>query len=336
MVVDPLVENPERTGRGDANSVDPGAFQAASVELRHLRYFLALADELHFGRAAARLYITQPGLSQAVARLEQVLEVALFTRNHHRVELTEAGVELVHRARRLLAAHNEAIDVIRGIGRGEVATIRLGLGLFDEPIVAPAVKTFQHAHPQIFLDHCAMFSRRLLDALVAGTVDLVIVGQVPDLDSPVAIEWEPLRRTRLAVIAGRATRFAGMTAVTIAELENETLFANPRAIAPGEHEWLRLICREYGGFDPWLLEAPSLASFVPGADGCPLESGKGVAVVPEATSRQAEPFGYVVVPIEPPPHYTVGMAWRRGEQPPQVERLIGSLRSFREEHGWLS
>jgi LysR family transcriptional regulator, benzoate and cis,cis-muconate-responsive activator of ben and cat genes len=95
----------------------------AGVELRDLRYFVAVAEELHFGRAAARLYITQPGLSQAIARLEQGLDVALLRRTRRHVELTDAGNELLRRARRLLADHAEAVTWVRRVGRGEAGVV---------------------------------------------------------------------------------------------------------------------------------------------------------------------------------------------------------------------
>jgi DNA-binding transcriptional LysR family regulator len=90
-------------------------------DVRHLRYFVALAEELHFGRAAARLHITQPGLSQAIARLERMLEVPLFTRTRSSVEITEAGAELLHRARRLLADLDSTVAHVRMTGRGQAA-----------------------------------------------------------------------------------------------------------------------------------------------------------------------------------------------------------------------
>ena len=94
----------------------------AEVEFRDLRYFAAVAEELHFGRAAARLYITQPGLSQAVARMERVLEVQLLRRTRSTVELTEAGAELLNRGRRLLADLDGAVARVRMAGRGEAAS----------------------------------------------------------------------------------------------------------------------------------------------------------------------------------------------------------------------
>ena len=98
------------------------ATRPAEVEFRDLRYFAVVAEELHFGRAAARLYITQPGLSQAIARMERVLEVQLLRRTRSTVELTEAGAELLNRGRRLLADLEGAVARVRMAGRGEAAS----------------------------------------------------------------------------------------------------------------------------------------------------------------------------------------------------------------------
>src|SRR5260370_12823796 len=97
----------------------------AEIEFRHLRYFVAAAEELHFRRAAALLYISQPGLSQAIARLEHELQVRLFTRAGSNVELTEAGAELLHRGRRLLTELDGTVPRVPMAGPGEAGPVRL-------------------------------------------------------------------------------------------------------------------------------------------------------------------------------------------------------------------
>lgn len=124
------------------------AFRHAELESRDLRYFTVVAEELHFGRAAARLYITQPGLSQAIARLERLLAVRLLSRARNNVELTEAGAELLHRGRRLLADLDGAVERVREAGRGQAGLVRIGVAHLAEPIVAPVLTAFQPStHP---------------------------------------------------------------------------------------------------------------------------------------------------------------------------------------------
>jgi len=140
----------------------------AEIEVRDLRYFAAVAEELHFGRAAARLYITQPGLSQAIARLERLLEVRLLTRTRSSVELTEAGAELLHRGRRLLADLDGTVARVCMTGRGQAGLVRVGVAHLAEPAVAPALAAFQAAHASIVVDRSAMVSERLLEQLAEG------------------------------------------------------------------------------------------------------------------------------------------------------------------------
>jgi DNA-binding transcriptional LysR family regulator len=140
----------------------------AEIEFRDLRYFAALAEELHFGRAAARLYITQPGLSQAIARLERLLQVRLFTRTKSSVELTEAGAELLGRGRRLLADLDGTIAQVRAAGHGQAGLLRVGVAHLAEPAVAPALAAFQAEYPSVVLDRSAMVSERLVEQLAEG------------------------------------------------------------------------------------------------------------------------------------------------------------------------
>src|SRR4051812_32793915 len=115
-----------------ADRVSPAAderpeWRAAATEFRQLRYFVTVAEELHFGRAAACLYISQPALSQAIAKLESAIGVQLLVRNRQGVELTEAGRELLARARSMLSARDEALNRIRLIDQGEAGVLRVGV-----------------------------------------------------------------------------------------------------------------------------------------------------------------------------------------------------------------
>ena len=117
-----LAAGAQSRGSGRRTASPPGngpGPRPAEIEFRDLRYFAVLAEELHFGRAAARLYITQPGLSHAVARIERQLDVELLRRTRSSVELTKAGAELLRCARRLLADLDGAVTRVRMAGRGE-------------------------------------------------------------------------------------------------------------------------------------------------------------------------------------------------------------------------
>lgn len=96
------------------------------IELRHLRYFLAVAEELHFGRAAQRLHMAQPPLSQQIRRLEEVIGHPLFVRSSRSVKLTPAGEVLLERARRTLGKVSEDLEAVRSVGRGEVGSLTVG------------------------------------------------------------------------------------------------------------------------------------------------------------------------------------------------------------------
>jgi DNA-binding transcriptional LysR family regulator len=308
----------------------------AGIEFRDLRYFAAVAEELHFGRAAARLYISQPGLSQAIARLERELDVPLFARTRSNVELTEAGNELLDRARGLLAALGEAVVRARMAGRGEAGLVRVGVALLAEPVVAPALKAFQEQHEAIVVDRSAMVSERLLAHLTEGRLHAAVVHQVPALATVETVAWEPLRRGRLAVLTSPASKLALRDAVTLSELSGQTFLANPRSLAPGAFEGLQLMCRRYGGFDPIVLESAATSTAALDTDWRPIQDGTAIVVMAEATARAVRPAHVAVVPIQPPPHYVLAVAWRRDERAAVAHRLLGYLRSYRDHHSWTT
>lgn len=151
------------------------------MELRHLRYFLAVAEEGHFGRAAERLHIVQPALSMQIKALEDELGTALFVRTSRKVALTEAGAILVEEARRTLGQAQRARDLVRMAGRGEVGTVRIGFSgnASFAGKLAGDLRRFHLQCPQVAIDLRETSPRRQADAILAGELD---VGYCPSFD----------------------------------------------------------------------------------------------------------------------------------------------------------
>ena len=310
--------------------------QPASIEFRQLRYFAVVAEELHFGRAAARLYISQPGLSQAIARLERELEVRLFTRTRSSVELTEAGAELLHRGRRLLADLENSVERVRMAGRGQAGLVRIGVAHLAEPVIAPALTAFQAEHPSIVVDRSTMVSERLLEQLADGRLHAAVIYRVPTLPPMDEVMSETLRRGRLAVLAGPRSRLAGRNIVTLSELSKETFLVNPRSLAPGAVEGLKLMCREFGRFEANVAESAVATTMALGTDWQPIRDGTAIALMAETTARAIRADGIAVVPIQPPPQYVLALAWRHDEHAAAAHRFVAYLRRYRDQHAWIT
>jgi len=308
----------------------------AGIEFRHLRYFVSVAEELHFGRAAARVYISQPGLSQAIARIERELEVQLFTRTRGNVELTEAGTELLHCARRLLTDLDDAVTRARMAERGEVGLVRVGVALLAESAVAPALKAFQAENEGIVLDRSAMVSERLLELLQEGRLHAALIHQVPALATVETVVWEPLQRGRLAILVRPGSNLSLREKVTLRELSKETFLVNPRSLAPAAFEGLKLMCSKFGGFDATVLESAVASTLLLDTDWRPIRDGTAIAVMAEVTARAVHPAELAVVPIQPPPEYVLALAWQRGEHAEATHRFLSYLRSYRDQEAWMT
>jgi hypothetical protein len=147
---------------------------------------------------------------------------------------------------------------------------------------------------------------------------------------------ETLRRGRLAVLAGQRTELAGRPMVTLSELRNETFLVNPRSLAPGAFEGLKLMCREFGGFEPKVLESPIASTVALDTDWRPIRDGTAIAVMAETTARALRAAGVAVVPVQPPPQYVLALAWRPDEEAAAAHRLLAYLRCYRDRHAWAS
>jgi DNA-binding transcriptional LysR family regulator len=308
---------------------DPGPEPAETgVEFRQLRYFVGLAEELHFGRAASRLFITQPGLSQSMAKLERALNVPLFQRSRRDVQLTDAGVELLHHARRLLADLDEAMERVRGVGRGEAGLLRIGLALLTEHVVAPMLAALAAEYPGIVFDRTSAVSERLLAQLSEGSLHVAVVHQVPALATLPGVEWEVLRRGRLAALVNPGHPLAGQASIALKQLSEDTFMVNPRELAPSAFQGLKLMCTEFGGFDPKVIETGAASTPSVDADWSLIRQGTAIAVTAEETARGICPPSVAVVPIQSPPGYVLAVAWRRGDQSALLGQFLGFVRGL--------
>jgi len=332
---------PVNSGRGHGvEPLDAGLGYApdaridADLEFRQLQYFVSVAEELHFGRAAARLFISQPALSQAIAGLERALGVKLFVRTRQNVELTDAGAELLRRAHSLLADRQDTVSSVRRVDRGEAGVLRIGVALLAEHEVGPAFAALIEEYPDLLLDRSAAVSERLLTSVRGRGLHAAVVHAVPVLRSLEDVEWEVLRQGNLAALVSQESDLAKRESVGLSELSDETFLVPPRELAPSALEGLKTMCSTYGGFEPELLElsAPTLPL---GSDWRPVINGDAVALMPEGTAEAAAPQRTAVVRLDMPPAYSLAIAWPRESGSPLLQRFLAFIRQYRDEHAWV-
>ncbi|MGC4056142.1 MAG: LysR substrate-binding domain-containing protein [Paludibaculum sp.] len=227
------------------------------IELRHLRYFLAVAEELHFGQAAKRLHVAQPPLSQQIRQLERMLGHDLFVRTSRSVKLTQAGEVMVERARRTLAKVQEDVEAVQRVGRGEDGS--LTVGFVESAILSrlPAVLgRYRATYPKVQLKLHEFHTRQLVDALRNGLVD---AGLARDAGPEDWLRVEPVVIEPYILVAAEGHRFARQESVAWAELKDEPWsFSSGRPDRkPGIVRWTTL----YGtGSSPTSSRRPSSGS----------------------------------------------------------------------------
>ena len=197
----------------------------SGVELRQLEAFVAVATELHFGRAAERLHMAAPTLSELIRRLERELGTPLFTRTTRRVALTSAGAELLTRSKGILDEIAAADAAVRRVAGGEAGTVRLGITPPVAPVLAPhLISRFMPGAPQVTVDVQRMWLPALADALTSGRVDVVITcGLIP---APDGIANEVFCAEPLLVGLRPEHRLAAQPAVALTDLAHVTLNLN--------------------------------------------------------------------------------------------------------------
>ncbi|UVM22248.1 LysR family transcriptional regulator [Pseudomonas wadenswilerensis] len=251
------------------------------MELRHLRYFIAVAEELHFGRAAQNLGISQPPLSQQIQALEQELGARLFERTNRRVELSEAGRLFLEEARLVLAQVDKAADVARRAQLGELGEMKIGFtssAPFNSSI-PKAIHAFRQRFPAVHLNLKEMSSRDVADALLDESIE---VGLMRPLALPESLNAVELFREPLVAVINAAHPLAqnSEAGVRMAALAHEPFVFFPRSYGSGLHAQLLSLARQ-AGFSPHFAQEAGEAMTIIGL----VAAGLGVSVLPASFQR---------------------------------------------------
>lgn len=235
------------------------------MELRHLRYFLAVADELHFRRAAERLGMAQPPLSSQIHDLERELGTPLFRRVPKGAELTEAGAAFLAEVPAVFERVDRAVHMAQRGGRGEVGQLRVGYTgstTFNQ-FVPNSLRAFRRAYPEVELALEELNSPELLNRLVHHRLDAVFFR--PGKEQPSDTAVLPLSSASMIVLVPIEHRLAGRSAIELRELDGEPMVMSSRALGPAGHGEVIETCRRVG-FEPRITQiAPqitSIANFV--------------------------------------------------------------------------
>lgn len=230
------------------------------IELRHLRYFLAVAETLHFSKAAERLGIAQPPLSQQIKRLEQLLGHPLFNRTTRGVTLTPAGRLLAERTRSTLEKVHDDLAQVRRLGRGEEGTLTVGFSgsvmFTDLPV---AIESYRRRYPKVELRLLELSTSTQIAALLDGTIDLAFLR---DGDPTAGIEMSTLFRERYVAVLPAAHALAGKRPLQVRDLRDQPFIFFTRRMGPLAFD-RTIACCVKNGFRPNIVQnAPQWPTLV--------------------------------------------------------------------------
>lgn len=290
------------------------------LRLQQLHAFAVLAEELHFGRAAERLGIAQPPLSQQIRRLEAKVGHPLFTRGPGPVALTPAGRELLPAARRALQEIAVGLDTARRVGSGAAGRLRIGFSASLALTVLPGVlRAYRDRFPQVELEIREMTTAPQLTALRERVIDVGLLREPPDEPG---LATEPILSEEFIAVLPAAHPLAAQRVVPIEALADEPFVLLPRSAGPAFHDRIVGLCRS-AGFEPRLgqqaIEWQTVCALV--------EAGLGVSLAP-ASVRRIRLDGVAYRRVKPnTARTTVAVAWRHDDQNPLVTRFVQAARN---------
>lgn len=297
-----------------------------NIELRQLRYFIAVAEEMHFGRAAERLHMTQPPLSQTIQALEAMLGSALFARTKRRVALTPAGLALLPEARRIVAQADALPSLARRAASGESGRLSLAfVSTADYSVLPSFLREFRERYPQVQLELREATTDVQLDELADGRIDVgMLIPPLPEKMKDL-LDYLPLIAEPLILAAPKGTPgLRGATAVALETLAELPLIIFPRRIAPSLHDAI-LACFRDAGMTPRIGQEAIQMQTIVGL----VSAGMGIALVPQSVSNLKRPGVDYRQLAGNAPLVETGLAWRRDNGSPVLRAFLELLRKKR-------
>lgn len=298
------------------------------MELRHLKYFIAVAEELNFRKAAERLHMEQPPLSRQIHQLEEELSVELFTRDKRGVLLTEAGEAFLGEARLTIAQADRTARIAQQFNGTQPKRLTIGylICAFDR-LLSQMIQTFRQTSPGVEIVLKGMHTAPQLEALFAGEIDVGFVYfpvNQPELLTQLVL------REPLVLVLPKTHPLAVSPTIPLAVLANEPMLIYPRFVKPDCYDLIITLCHE-AGFQPRIVQEATppelLVSLV--------EAGVGLALV-EASVESRHDRGVVYRPIaESTPYLDMGAVWHKGRSGAIVNQFISVVRqsiNFDEHH----
>ncbi|BFI57902.1 LysR family transcriptional regulator [Yersinia pseudotuberculosis] len=252
-----------------------------SIELRHLRYFIAVAEELHFGRAAERLHISQPPLSQQIQILEEQIGARLFARNKRNISLTQAGKLFLKESYQILAQVNSAIEKAACLHRGESGVLTIGF-TSSAPlinVVSKNLRTFRQIYPQVHIKMQEVSTKQQIEALLDGRLDL---GIMRNTRLPDALQYRLLLREPLVAVVHEDHPLASLPngSVKFSSLDEQPFVFFSREVGTALYdEFFTLLTR--AGITPYITQEVGEAMTIIGL----VSSGLGVSILPASFRR---------------------------------------------------
>lgn len=300
-----------------------------AIELRHLRYFTTLAEELHFGRAAERLGIAQPPLSQQIKSMEEIVGYPLFERRPQ-VRLTPAGEALLEVARRTLAQVEEGLELTRRAGRGEAGKVTVGFAASILTTALPEIlRTYREQYAGVELRLRELSSAAQAAALADGSIDVGFVREAVTQGSDLICE--PILREEFVAVLPPAHPLGERKQLHLIDIAEEPFVHFPRAVAPALFDQIADACQR-AGFRPRVVQEAQEWLTILGL----VEAGLGVSLVPSSFCRLRW-GGVQYRPLGPPHEFTdVFVCWRAAPVIPAILPLVEIARSNAQSfsRGW--